>query len=98
MSGFVTLTAQQEQRLRQLELVVEARRAVVLDNAGARARVLLADAIVDQAPRRRVQAERQARLLHGKADALEQALNHAAMVRWHDAVIRRALFDLGLVR
>ena len=45
-----------------------------------------------------MQAERQARLLHGKADALEQALNQAATVRWHDAVIRRALFDLGLVR
>ncbi|MFT3817376.1 MAG: hypothetical protein QM750_07095 [Rubrivivax sp.] len=96
--AFTALTPQQEQRLRQLEQVVERRRAVVLDNAAARARVLLADAIVAQPPRRRVQAELQARLLHAKADALEQTLDHAATVRWHDAMIRRALFELGLAR
>ena len=98
MAGFVELDDAQQQRLQQLLLALQQRRLVMLANARSRAVVLLADALLRRPPQRRVQAERQARLLRAKADALEQALDQAATRRWHEDLARRALAELELLR
>ena len=98
MAGFVELDDAQQQRLQQLLLALQQRRLVMLANARSRAVVLLADALLRRPPQRRVQAERQARLLRAKADALEQALDQAATRRWHEDLARRALLGLELPR
>lgn len=94
MAAFTPLTEAQEKRLAQFEHFNGQCRAAVLRNADARARIWMADAMVRDAPTRRVQAELQARLLRGKADALRQTLDQAATLRWFDGFARRALHDV----
>ncbi len=94
MSGFVALTEAQEKRLVQFEHFRNERRALLLRSARAKTRMLLADAIVRHAPRRRTEAQMQVRLLRAKADAIEQAPDHAAAMRWFDHVAARALRDV----